>query len=97
MTVEYGRYFQRVIAITGPCISLVLMTTTLFQAVGRKVQPTLLSFMRKGGFDIPFMLIFNAAFGLKGIVWATPAADFAAMCCALALLIPFLKRFRQEI
>lgn len=97
LTVEYGRYFQRVIAVTGPSISLVLMTTTLFQAIGRKTQPMILSFMRKGGFDIPFMLLFNALFGLKGIVWATPAADFVATCCALAMLIPFLKSFRQEL
>lgn len=96
LTVEYGRYFQRVIAITGPCISFVLMTTTLFQAVGRKTQPMLLSFMRKGGFDIPFMLLFNMAFGLKGIVWATPAADYVAMCCALCLLVPFLKKLKRE-
>jgi len=97
LTVEYGRYFQRVIAITGPCISIVLMTTTLFQAVGRKTQPMLLSFMRKGGFDIPFMLIFNALFGLKGIVWATPAADFSAMCCALVLLILFFRNFNTDM
>lgn len=96
LTVEYGMYFQRIIAVTGPCISVVLLTTTLFQAVGMKKRPLVLSFMRKGGFDIPFMLLYNAMFGLYGIVWATTTAEVLAMFCALAMLIPFMKRFDKE-
>ena len=96
LTVEYGRYFQRVICITGPCIAVVLMSTTLFQAVGFKKQPLMLSFMRKGGFDIPFMLLLNIGFGLKGIVWSTPAADFVAMIFAIIMIVPFLKRLDLE-
>jgi len=96
LTVEYGRYFQRIIALTGPCISVVLLTTTLFQAVGMKKRPLILSFMRKGGFDIPFMLLYNAAFGLYGIVWATTTAEILAMICALIMLVPFLKSFNMQ-
>jgi len=96
LTVEYGRYFQRIIALTGPCISVVLLTTTLFQAMGMKKRPLVLSFMRKGGFDIPFMLLYNAIFGLYGIVWATTTAEILAMLCALVMLIPFLKTFNIQ-
>ena len=56
-------------------------------------MPLVLSFMRKGGFDIPFMLLYNAMFGLYGIVWATTTAEILAMLCALVMLIPFLKTF----
>ncbi len=97
LTVEYGRYFQRIIALTGPCISVVLLTTTLFQAVGMKKRPLVLSFMRKGGFDIPFMLLYNALFGLYGIVWATTTAEILAMICALIMLVPFLKSFNLQM
>lgn len=96
LTVYYGRMFQRIIAISGPGISVVLTATTLFQAVGKKIQPLVLSFMRKGGLDIPMMLLFNTLFGIKGIVWATPVADFTAMGCAVAMLLPFLKSFNLE-
>ena len=96
LTVEYGRYFQRIIALTGPCISVVLLTTTMFQAVGMKKRPLILSFMRKGGFDIPFMLLYNAVFGLYGIVWATTTAEILAMTCAIIMLVPFIKRFDME-
>lgn len=39
-----------------------------FQAdasVGKKVQPMMLSLMRKGGFDIPFMFLLNRFAGVK--------------------------------
>lgn len=92
-TVEYGRYFQRVICITGPCISVTMIVITIFQAIGKKGQPLLLSLLRKGGLDIPLMFLMNALAGLPGIVWATPIADFLAMSVALSLFIPFWRKF----
>lgn len=47
-TVLYGRSFQRIICITGPCIAVTLIIITTFQAVGKKVQPLFLSMLRKG-------------------------------------------------
>ena len=64
---------------------------TIFQSVGKKVQPMLLSLLRKGGLDIPFMFLMNALAGINGIVWATPIADFGAMLVSLALFVPFWK------
>ena len=54
-----------------------------------KFQPMLLSLLRKGGLDIPFMFLMNAFMGVNGIVWATPIADFAAMIIAILLFILF--------
>ena len=91
MTVEYGQVFQRIICITGPCISVTLIIITIFQSMGRKIQPLLLSFLRKGGLDIPFMFIMNKLKGVYGIVWATPIADFGAMVISILLFIPVWK------
>ncbi len=96
LTVEYGQLFQRIICITGPCISVTMMIITLFQSVGQKVQPLILSLLRKGGLDIPFMFIMNALLGVNGIVWATPIADFNAMLAAIILFIPFWKKMKVK-
>lgn len=90
-TVRYGQLFQRIICITGPCIAVTMTIITIFQSVGKKVQPMLLSLLRKGGLDIPFMFLMNALAGINGIVWATPIADFGAMLVSLALFVPFWK------
>ncbi|MEA4890209.1 MAG: MATE family efflux transporter [Clostridiaceae bacterium] len=94
LTVEYGQRFQRIICITGPCISVTMMIITLFQSVGQKMKPLILSLLRKGGLDIPFMFIMNAILGVNGIVWATPIADFNAMLAAIILFIPFWKKMK---
>lgn len=94
-TVKYGMLFQRIICITGPCISVTMLAITAFQSVGKKLAPTILSLLRKGGLDIPFMFIMNALAGVNGIVWATPIADFGAMVIAIILFIPFWRRLTR--
>ena len=96
MTVHYGQMFQRIICITGPCLAVAMTIIAVFQAVGKKVQPLILSFMRKGGLDVPFMFIMRAAAGIDGIVWATPISDFLGMVIAVLFFLPFLKKLREE-
>ena len=95
-TVRYGQLFQRIICITGPCISVTMLAITAFQSVGKKVQPAVLSLLRKGGLDIPFMLLLNYAVGVNGIVWATPLADLMAMLVAIALFVPFWRHLSRN-
>ena len=94
-TVAYGQYFLKVIAITCAAISVTMMIITIFQATGKKLQPTLLSLVRKGGFDIPLMFIMNSAMGSQGIPWATPISDALAMLLALLLFIPYWIKLRN--
>lgn len=91
LTVEYGGRFQRIICVTCPCVSVTMLIVTLFQSVGKKVQPLLLSLLRKGVLDIPAMLLLNGWIGINGIAWATPTADFLAMLIALCAFIPFWR------
>ena len=94
-TVAYGQYFLKVIAITCAAISVTMMIITIFQATGKKLQPTILSLVRKGGFDIPLMFIMNSAMGSQGIPWATPISDALAMLLALLLFIPYWIKLRN--
>ncbi len=91
-TIRYGQLFQRIICITGPCISVTMIIITMFQSVGKKAEPLILSLLRKGGLDIPFMFLMNRLFGVSGIVWATPIADLGAMAAALILFFPFWRK-----
>lgn len=90
-TVAYGQHFLRVICLTCPTVSVTFMVTTVFQATGQKLQPTILSLLRKGGLDVPFMLLMNASFGVRGIAWATPIADLLAMLTAVAFFLPYWR------
>ena len=96
-TVAYGQHFLRIICITCPAVSVTMMIISVFQATGQKTKPMILSLLRKGGLDIPFMLLMNAAAGVNGIPWATPIADSLAMGIALVLFIPYRKQLKETI
>ena len=92
LTVMYGRTFQRIICITGAFIPVSMVIITMFQSTGRKVTPLILSVLRKGGVDIPAMILMNRLIGINGIAWATPIADVVSMLVAIACFIPFWRR-----
>ncbi len=93
-TISYGQHFLRVICLTCPAISTTMMIISVFQATGQKLKPMILSFLRKGALDIPFMFLMNGLWGVKGIPWATPISDLLALSTALILFIPYWKKIK---
>lgn len=91
-TVSYGRDFLKIICFTCPSTAVNFMIITVFQATKQKVQPLVLSLLRKGSLDIPLMLALSGAAGVQGIAWATPLADWLALVVSLALFIPYISK-----
>lgn len=96
-TVAYGQHFLRIICITCPAVSVTMMIISIFQATGQKTKPMILSLLRKGGLDVPFMFIMNAAAGADGIPWATPIADCLAAGLSILLFVPYGKRLKETM
>lgn len=93
-TVEFGRTFLKIVCLACPTTALNFLAITVFQATGKKVQPLILSLLRKGGLDIPLMLLLNMTIGIQGIAWATPIADGLALIVSIALIVPYLKKLK---
>ena len=95
-TVQYGQHFLKIICLFCPTTAVNFMVITVFQAIGRKIQPLFLSLLRKGSLDVVFMLILNGAVGVSGIAWATPFADWIAFVISVALIVPQLRQLKIE-
>lgn len=95
-TVRYGQHFLKIICLACPTTAVNFMCITVFQAIGKKVQPLFLSLLRKGSLDIMFMLLLNRHMGVSGIAWATPFADWIAFVISMALVVPYLKKLGKE-
>lgn len=93
-TVQYGQSFLKIICLACPTTAVNFMVITIFQAIGKTVQPLVLSLLRKGSLDVLFMVILNHVFGVAGIAWATPFADWIAFGISLLLLLPQLHSLR---
>lgn len=95
-TVAYGRGFLRIVCLACPTTALNFLAITIFQATGKKLQPLILSLLRKGCLDIPLMFLFDDRIGISGIAWATPLADVLALTVSLILTIPYMKTLVQH-
>ena len=95
-TVGYGQKFLKIICLACPTTAINFMCITIFQAIGKKIQPLFLSLLRKGSIDIVFMLLLNKTIGISGIAWATPFADWIAFLISVAMIAPYLKKLSNE-
>ena len=94
-SVQYGTAFLRIIAFATPMAAFCYLAGTCFQATGKKAQSFVLSVLRKGVVDIPFMFAFRAAFGIMGILYATPFAEVVSITIAMFLLIRLFRSLEQ--
>ena len=95
-TIAYGRDFLKIICFTCPSTAVNFLIITVFQATKQRVQPLVLSMLRKGTLDIPLMIAFHHWAGIRGIAWATPLADWLALLVSLALFLPYIGKIKKE-
>ncbi|MBR6951538.1 MAG: MATE family efflux transporter [Oscillospiraceae bacterium] len=58
-----------------------------FQAIGRPLNSLIISSLRQIVLLLPAILILPRFFGLEGVVWASPAADFTAFLISASFMI----------
>lgn len=80
--------------VTFTCI--IKMTSIFFQAVGKPVQAVISSMIRDIVCFIPLILILPKSFGIEGILFAAPVADFIAMIVAVILTVAFMRSMKTE-
>ncbi len=80
--------------VTFTCV--VKMSAIFFQAVGRPVHAVVASLVRDILCFLPLILILPRFFGIEGILYAAPAADFIAIIVAVILTATFLKTLKEE-
>ena len=94
-TVAFGCRFLRIICSASPMTTMTFFALTVFQATGKKRQPIVLSMLRKGTVDVPFMLLFNYFFGIRGVAWATPVAEIISLMVAAAMVVPYIRKLAR--
>ena len=95
-TVSFGREFLKIIAIACPVTGINCIAISVFQAIGTKTQPLILSISRKGVTDIPFMFLLSSAVGVFGIPWAVPIAEGIGLIFTLIFGIIFIRKIKKQ-
>lgn len=70
---------------------IIKMTSIFFQAVGKPVHAVISSVTRDIICFVPLVLILPRFFGIEGVLFAAPAADFIAMIVAVSMTVSFMR------
>jgi putative MATE family efflux protein len=93
---RFAPYAMRVMMIMLPVNGFTIVATNLFVVTGRPKASIFLSMLRQCIALIPCILVFGKAWGLWGVVAASPVADgFAFICTGIMILIE-LKKLRTD-
>ena len=88
----YSTYILRAVASTAPLLAVFFLAKTTLQAMGRAVEPLILSVSRQGLIFMPTVVLCDRWFGLTGLVWAQPVADVFSMTMGVWMVFYFLHK-----
>lgn len=94
--IRVGAQILRYQSLTLPLMATVMVTTMLFQSIGKAIPSTLVAMARQGLCFIPAVLILPSVWGLTGLTLTQPVADALAFFVCLPLLIPAALRLRRD-
>lgn len=93
---EFGTLTFRIFLSLVTLTCIIKMSSIFFQAVGKPINAVVASMIRDIICFVPLIIILPTVFGIRGILYAAPCADFIAMIVAAALTIRFMKTLKEE-
>lgn len=93
--IGYGIDMLRAIMLSGPFIGILFVFNFTFQAMGKAIPSLILSLSRQGLVFFPVLVVSNQLFGLSGIVYSQPIADFASIFMALGMFLIINKGLKK--
>lgn len=90
--VEIGSRALRANSIPFILFGYVAINMSLFLALGKGKEGTLLSISKQGLFFLPAILIMPALMGLNGVIFAQPAADALTIVLTFLLTVPLNRK-----
>jgi Na+-driven multidrug efflux pump len=95
--VALGVRALRYATICLPIIGFQIVSSNLFQSIGKPLQGTVLSLSRQVLLLIPLILILPHFLGLNGVFFALPTADFISTILSAVLVGRELKRLKAVV
>lgn len=92
---EFAVKFMRIFLFMVIANGVQLISSNFFAAIGKPVKGLVLSLTRQVIFLIPLLLVLPLFFGLDGIMYAGPAADFIAFLTTVFLIAREMKHMKE--
>lgn len=93
--VAVGAYGAKRMFLAMPLMGIVMVSTQIFQALGKAVQAFVTAIVRPLVFLIPLALILPRLWDIDGVWLAFPFSDALAAILIVCLLIPIIRQFNR--
>ncbi len=87
---------MRIVFILYPLVGFQIVSSSLFQSIGKPGKAILLSLTRQLLFIVPLLIVLPPMFGTKGVWMSLPVADFLSTILAVILVVNQLRKFKQQ-
>ena len=94
--VAYGIQMVIALQISGPVLGILFLCINTIQGMGKAVPSLVLTICRQGLVFIPAVYILNGIFGLDGVIYAQPAADFISIVLSLAIWLGIFRKMDKQ-
>ncbi len=90
--IEQGIKMMIALQLSGPVIGILFLCINTLQGMGKAIPSLVLTICRQGLVFVPMILILNAVFGLDGIIYAQPVADYISIAVAVTICLTILRK-----
>lgn len=90
--IEYGVHCFRIFLLAIPIYGFSIVSTGLFQAIGKPVHAMFMALSRQIIYFIPLAMYLAPRYGVVGMLWASPIGDIFAFITCLTLFLREWKR-----
>ncbi|MCB7320432.1 MATE family efflux transporter [Lacrimispora sp. 210928-DFI.3.58] len=83
--ISYGIQMVIALQLSGPVIGILFLCINTLQGMGKALPSLVLTICRQGLIFIPAVCLLNRIFGLDGVIYAQPTADFLSIVLSVVL------------
>ncbi len=94
--VAYGIQMVIALQISGPVLGILFLCINTIQGMGKAIPSLVLTICRQGAVFIPSVYILNGLFGLDGVIYAQPVADFISIVLSLIICLGIFRKMDKE-
>lgn len=94
--IAYGIQMVIALQISGPVIGILFLCINTIQGMGKALPSLILTICRQGLVFIPSVFILNKCFGLDGVIYAQPFADYLSIVLSVFLCLGLFKKIEYQ-
>ena len=93
--VSYGIRMVVALQLSAPFIGILFLCINTIQGMGKALPSLILTICRQGLVFIPLILVLNGMFGLDGVIYAQPAADYISIVLSVVICMLIFKNMEH--